>query len=304
MREIPDKVLLAAVAAFALLSWSTPGAGQQQRAPSAVALDAEAEEEAVPRYSVELIIFEYLDDGGDTELFLPDFPETAVLDESGMPPDAAGDDGLAADPGVVVTGSGEGAAAELPSTFNVREEGADALETESLYVEPLEEIPTYESAGFEILDPEDFALDEMYDRLDQLDAYRPIMRGAWIQPALEREETLTLKLRRIGNPPLRLNGTVTLYLSRFLHLVVDVAIEEKSALRPDALQQRIPYYGDARTSAPFGIDSAFLAPPVFYRIQEDRIVRNGELRYFDHPKFGVLAKVVRIEEEADADPGE
>jgi hypothetical protein len=40
-------------------------------------------------------------------------------------------------------------------------------------------------------------------------------------------------------------------------------------------------------------------PPVYYRIQENRILKNGELRYFDHPKFGVLAKVTRVEEEEE-----
>ena len=35
--------------------------------------------------------------------------------------------------------------------------------------------------------------------------------------------------------------------------------------------------------------------PVRYRIQENRILKNGDIRYFDHPKFGVIAKVTRIE---------
>ena len=38
-----------------------------------------------------------------------------------------------------------------------------------------------------------------------------------------------------------------------------------------------------------------------FRIQEDRIVKNGETRYFDHPKFGVVAKVTRVEEEEPVD---
>ena len=46
------------------------------------------------------------------------------------------------------------------------------------------------------------------------------------------------------------------------------------------------------------------SPPVYYRISEDRILRNGEVRYYDHPKFGLLARVTRVEEEAPADPGE
>ena len=36
-----------------------------------------------------------------------------------------------------------------------------------------------------------------------------------------------------------------------------------------------------------------------YRLQENRIVKNAETRYFDHPKFGVVAKVVRVEDLVD-----
>ena len=32
---------------------------------------------------------------------------------------------------------------------------------------------------------------------------------------------------------------------------------------------------------------------------EDRIVKHGEVRYFDHPKFGVVAKVLRLDATAD-----
>jgi len=262
--------------------------GQQQRVPSAVAL--ENEEEPVRRYKVELIVFEYLDSAGSGEVFLPDVSDEPDPDDtypSEMDPgDAAifGDDAFRPEP------------IESPPE---NEAGAD-IDRELLLLEPLEEIPTLETAGFEILDPADYELNDVFDKLERLDAYRPLMRGAWIQPALERDETLPLKLRRIGDPPLRLDGTVTLYLSRFLHLVVDIALEEKSPVRPDALQDRIPYFGDNRSNARYGINSQFLAPSVFYRIEEDRILRSGDLRYYDHPRFGVLVKVVRVEDpEAD-----
>jgi hypothetical protein len=264
--------------------------GQQQRVPSAVAL--ENEEEPVRRYKVELIVFEYLDSSGSGEVFMPDVSDEPNPDDtypSEMDPgDAAifGDDAFRPAP-----------TESLPED----EAGAD-VDRERLLLEPLEEIPTLETAGFEILDPTDYELNDVFDKLERLDAYRPLMRGAWIQPALERDETLPLKLRRIGDPPLRLDGTVTLYLSRFLHLVVDIALEEKSPVRPDALQDRIPYFGDNRSNAPYGVNPQFLAPSVFYRIEEDRILRSGDLRYYDHPRFGVLAKVMRVED-PEADDG-
>jgi hypothetical protein len=33
-------------------------------------------------------------------------------------------------------------------------------------------------------------------------------------------------------------------------------------------------------------------------------MKNGELRYFDHPKFGLLARVSRVEEEEPPEDGE
>ena len=66
----------------------------------------------------------------------------------------------------------------------------------------------------------------------------------------------------------------------------------------------------ARTTIRSGFDDGYydlrlrdepVSYPVRYRIEEDRIFRNGELRYFDHPKFGVLAKITRVEEE-ESDP--
>ena len=267
-----------------------PAQGQQQRVPSAVAL--ENEEEPVRRYKVELIVFEYLDSSGSGEVFLPDVSDEADPDDtypSEMDPgDAAIFDDDAFRP--------------APIEFPPEDEAGADIDRELLLLEPLEEIPTLETAGFEILDPADYELNDVFEKLERLDAYRPLMRGAWIQPALERDETLPLKLRRIGDPPLRLDGTVTLYLSRFLHLVVDIALEEKSPVRPDALQDRIPSFGDNRNNARYDIKSQFVAPSVLYRIEEDRILRSGDLRYYDHPRFGVLAKVARVED-PEADDG-
>ena len=61
--------------------------------------------------------------------------------------------------------------------------------------------------------------------------------------------------------------------------------------------------GDTQTMGEL-LDDMNAGSPVYYRIQEDRILKNGELRYYDHPKFGVLAKVTRVEEEEATDVNE
>lgn len=272
--------------ASALLSLLSSLAFAQQNLPQAVALETEEQEE-VRRYSVEIIVFEYVGgDSGGSEIFLPDEPEVPLLEDEYRQGDRSvlAGERIDRDPGGAIFGDRAG------------DTGGDRPAPDALL-----EIPTAEQAGIEILGADDFVLDDAYARLERLDAYRPLMRGAWIQQTLEKDEALPIKLRRLGNPPLRLDGTVMLYLGRFLHLVLDLSLEEKGAQRPTQAEERIRYFGDNRSNRGFGFDSRFIAPSVFYRIQEDRIVRNGELRYFDHPKFGVLAKITRIEDEDAVD---
>ncbi len=255
-------------------------AAQQSEVPRAISLDDE--QEPLRRYGVELIIFEYADGAGSTsELFVPDEPEPDPLEDAGAFADPVDEDGrpIPIDAEALIAG--------------------DVYDTAD---ETLEEIVTYERIELEVLPPERYELDASYGRLVTLNAYRPLMRAAWVQPTLEREQTRPIELRRLGNPPLHLDGTVTLYLSRFLHLVIDVALEEKVPYRVPARQPRFQRYGDDDPGFAFGRIPQ--SRPVYYRIQEDRIVRNGELRYYDHPKFGVLAKITRIEETPPGGPND
>ncbi len=131
----------------------------------------------------------------------------------------------------------------------------------------------------------DFTMSNIKSRLDRLSAYQPVMHFGWTQSTYPAEQTRDIKLASLAARAGGIDGTVKLYLSRFLHLVVDLQMDA------DAEPMAEP------------IDDAFApAAPLRYRIEEDRIFRSGELRYFDHPKFGVLAKVTRVEEVDDPVP--
>jgi len=280
--------------------------GQQATVPGVTALDSEAEEK-VRRYAVELIIFEYTDRASaGSEVFLPDpVPEPAPEDEffAGASDNRQFGDMRESDRAGPLDASGE----LLPGNTNFEIEaerpGSRAPDADStLPIEDTElaEIPTYEQAGLVLLSREDYVLNDVYERLERLDAYRPIMHTAWSQPTLEKADTMPITLRRLGNPPLRLEGSISLYLSRFLHLVVDLSLAERAPIRPVAEENRVRSFGDNQPR--FGIDREFVSPTVYYRIEEDRIVRNGELRYYDHPRFGVVAKISRVEElESESD---
>lgn len=277
----------------AMLALQPIGVFAQQAAPF-TADSAEVQEE-VRRYAVEMIVFEYSDGASGTkESFLPDVPEVAPVADpfaDGRARPFGQDDGSAEDEnGLPVEVEMDELAVATPMAARQEE---------------LTEILTYERIQLEVLPPDAYQLDAVYERLERLDAYRPLMRAAWIQPTLPEDATRPIKLRILGNPPLRLDGTVTLYLNRFLHLVMDLSLEEKAPYRGGTEFRRGAAFGSDEIRAPFSFGSrSTITPSIYYRIQEDRIVRNGELRYYDHPKFGVIAKITRVEENEVAPIGD
>jgi hypothetical protein len=141
-------------------------------------------------------------------------------------------------------------------------------------------LPTLE---FEPLDPGDFAMGDVMGHLRRIDIYRPLMHFGWTQSTRPEELTRPIQLASLARPAPGLGGSLKLYLSRFLHLVVDLEMQAD---------------GSDETGVVVG------NRPVYYRIREDRIFRSGELRYFDHPKFGVIARITRVAEDAPAESTE
>ena len=165
----------------------------------------------------------------------------------------------------------------------------DEDELEILELRPFRSVGDFKplpDIEFVLLEEEDYQLTEALGRLQRLDAYEPIMHFGWTQATWPEEQTEPLSLYRFATPPADLHGSLTLYLSRYLHLVVDLQLDNPVA-------------------SP--LDYSTIQPqrgPVRYVINENRILKNGELRYYDHPKFGVLAKVTRVEEDEEEDPEE
>jgi hypothetical protein len=251
---------------------------------------AEEEVEEIRRYTVEMIIFEYTNSAGSgNEIFLP---EELPLEEELMllEPRSYGDPGTIADSNVPV--------AIDDAEFDVEEELEFLIPDEPEVEQVLEEVPSHIlQTQLEVLDPEVHAMTDIYEKLVELDAYRPIMRAAWTQATFEKDQTLPIRLRRIGNAPLRLDGNLMLYLSRYLHLVVDFTIESEQQRAADQSDDGARYYGDRWSTARSRYGRESETTKIKYKISEDRIFRNGELRYYDHPKFGVLARITRVEEE-------
>jgi len=254
------------------------------------ALQEELEEAPkIRRYTVEVIVFSYLEDVSvGTEQFLPDEPppeEDPLLDEDGNPIEALEEpeDAVAEiiDPELEIE-------AEEPFFWIVGSGEDDENEYQN---------ENDEQARFELvlLTEDEYQLSDAIRQFELLDAYEMILHTGWTQPTYPQEETPPIELQLLGETPDGLNGTLTLYLSRYLHLVVDLALDAPVEVVELPDKNSFFSFEDARRR--YGRDFDAPAPqPVRYRIQENRIVKNGELRYFDHPKFGVLARIARVEE--------
>ena len=232
-------------------------------AATAAQTAVEPEEAEYPSYTVEVIIFEYAEEvSAGTEQFLPDEPLPPGIDEAVGQEPVFGD--TVAQPAV-----------EEPA--------------------PVDEQDMY-PPGVELVlhAEEDLGLTDIAGMLERLDVYRPLMHFAWTQVTRPQEETRPIELRALATPPAGLDGSFTLYLSRYLHLVVDLSLEDRSApAEPFAIDDPVTEFRDDRSGAVYG---EMRTLPVRYRISEDRIFKSGDLRYFDHPKFGVLARITRVEE--------
>jgi len=264
-------------------------------------VDELVEEQPIRRYTVEIIVFSYEENVSvGSEIFLPDEPppeEEPLLDEDGNP--------ILTDEDLVPVFSDDMAA-------EVVEEDAPPAWAVVLPVnttvdgEAVVPIVTGEDAGdlnpFELvlLPEEEFTLVDAARQFELLDAYKTMMHFGWTQPTFPEEDTPAIELRLLAEPPEGFGGTLTLYLSRYLHLVVDLALDATDEFEVEVVDDDSFFsFGDARER--YGDDYAFEPMPVRFRIQENRILKNGELRYFDHPKFGVLAKVTRVEEPEEED---
>jgi hypothetical protein len=259
---------------------------------TAVAQDDAPEEELAAEelrhYTVEVIVFSYAEDVSiGSEIFLPD--ESPVEEEPLV--DAEGNLLVEDEEPVPVYDTAD-------NEFDVEE----PLVWSVGYGEGIDEDsgPEDDKLRLVLLDEEEFVLSNAIRQFELLDAYETILHVGWTQPVYPLEETPAIELWLLAEPPEGLDGSFTLYLSRYLHIIVDLALAAAIEVEDPVVTDDSAFsFGDSRTLYEDRYDSA--PPPVRYRIQEHRIVKNGELRYFDHPKFGVLAKVTRVEEEEKED---
>ncbi|MEM9171593.1 MAG: CsiV family protein [Pseudomonadota bacterium] len=155
---------------------------------------------------------------------------------------------------------------------------ADALvESEPIPIEVMEpdtQEPTPERLPLEFtpLIRDDFLLPDIETKMRNSRDYRPIYHAAWRQVIYDAANESPLPIGRVGQPPESLTGDTSIYVSRFLHLKLDLQL----------------------TKTRTGENGEPMAPLV-YTLNERRKMRSGELHFFDHPRFGAVVLISRTD---------
>lgn len=257
-----------------------PATAMAQQGPLFASDEVPEQPEALPRYTVEVIIFAYKNPQNTTELWTREaLPSDISRVETAKDSDA---DAAALDAREFVT---------VSDSEQVRDEPLDIMAIE--YPISLRRLPESQ-----------YSMDNVYKRLENLGAYQPLMHFGWTQTIYPEKQSTPINLAVFGKQPPGLTGSMTLYLGRFLHLVMDLGLAEdwkiysevEPGLGTDA-ESGIIEFNDNRMGTDIAEDLALntIEPPVEYTITEDRKMRRAELHYFDHPKFGVIAKTIHEE---------
>lgn len=110
-------------------------------------------------------------------------------------------------------------------------------------------------------------LEPVLARLERLDAYQPLAHFGWQQVAEGRNQAKDYWLDALMREQLGLSGKLKVYKERYLHLAMALEFDPRDGRGELAV------------------------------IDESRRLRDDRLQYFDHPQFGVIAAVTRIEDE-------
>lgn len=274
------------------------------------------------RYRVEVIVLTHLDHGeapreaasprdyGDAIDFLAPQPEAAV-ETADATPDAAAPAGDVAD---------EAAIPEPPRVVHIEELGPEmqdawrrlrlsgpfrplvALAWEQADDEPFPRLRVHDDEVVLSRDPWS-AVRERLEAGETVDPY--LLAGLPLLPPADGSEASDgVTLERLPPPDrfYRLDGSVSLIRSRFLHLHADLQWREPVFAEPAAGPLTLPRGLRTMPSAA-PADDAEPAPTSFlvFELDQDRQVRTGQVEYFDGPVLSLLARVTTLQAPAAAD---
>ena len=141
-------------------------------------------------------------------------------------------------------------------------------------------VPTARQIALKISQRKSLNMSAIYNRLNRLRVYEPVIWGGWEQRLTNEQNAFPVNLRSIKNTLGKFDGNIKFYESSGgrLRLSVDIEMYEKIEILANESD------GELHEQM---INT--------YKISNDKEMRYDELRYFDHPKFGLIAKIQKQE---------
>ncbi|MGB5541298.1 MAG: CsiV family protein [Gammaproteobacteria bacterium] len=132
---------------------------------------------------------------------------------------------------------------------------------------------SFTASGYTELSSGAYRLDNIRGGLAASRGYRVLFHRAWRQPAYDRARAVDYPVHALAdNGRNSVEGTITLIKERYLHLDVNLLLMTAGGTTP-------ALHADGPGSRPA------------FRLTEKRRIKSNELHYFDHPRFGMIARV-------------
>jgi len=247
---------------------------------------AHAQKTPPPSYQIEVILFETTALRGWTEEYWPyQVPEVPIQDAYPI------------QPGVTLE-----IPQKLPKLPQAAQENVQilGLNTQPLQVENLETDPNTEKTLYiernaqttpnqnqaYLIQPTDWLLTNEAQKLTPEKGYRILIHQSWIQKGHPPKQAQPIYLENQPKTEYSsaLTGTVKLYKTRYAHIefhfnlerFIPKRIRNKFAQNQDLTDEQLPDYWT-------------------FKLQQARKIKPGQLHYIDHPIFGILVQIKRIQ---------
>ena len=122
--------------------------------------------------------------------------------------------------------------------------------------------------------------------------YRTLATAAWVQGPFDAQTSVPNRIK-VGDSTqggVWLDGLARFYVSRFLHLELELVFSDGTTTTvPDPSFKEAPVEQGVEPIAP-----PLLTKPLLFVMKEQRRIKTLENYYFDHPRFGVIARVTPV----------
>ena len=163
------------------------------------------------------------------------------------------------------------------------------------------------NAPLQILSVNDLRLKTLADKLNSSAGYRVLMHTAWRQPVSKGErgsgvlvDNTVDAVNIIPSDPRSIEtspflGVVSLTSTRYLHLALDLLFRDPELIQAASVLDSTTPQFSMGTESEIPLSAQSNTPIAGFRMTESRRIRLEQIQYFDHPLFGVIARVTAFD---------